>query len=454
MNMDVLALLLGGLLTLNIATSASAATLRFPEGFKWCVATAGHQIEGYNDNSDWWAWEQLPGKIRNGEKSGAASDHWNHLEEDTALMKAINVKQYRFSMEWAKIEPRPGEFSEEAAEHYRKELRLLADAGIEPMVTLFHWALPLWLADRGGWENPGTPALFERYARFVAQNIGPDVRDWITLNEPMVYTVTGYAGGITPPGKTDLKNIAKPVRNLLKGHALAYHALHQVAQQNGKSIRVGIAHHLRYFQAWKWWNPLDRFLTGIINQGFNWAFPEAVESGVMKLNFPFVMNIEEEIPGLAGTQDFFGINYYSRNRIKFSTTAPGYFELRSTPKTPRDDLDWETFPKGITTMVRQAIHRLGNKPVLITENGLADAADSRRSIFIRDHLAALHALISEGIGIEGYCHWSLIDNFEWTNGFGPRLGLYSIDYATQRRSPRLSAYYFSAIAESNSLETR
>ena len=425
------------------------AALAFPPHFQWCVATAAHQIEGGNTNSDWWAFEHESGKTK--DQSGEADDDWNRLAEDVQLLKDLHVNTYRFSVEWAKLEPEPGEWDENVAAHYREELQLLADAGIQPLVTLNHFTIPAWAAALGGWEWSGMPSAFEQYVGRVYRDIGPHVRDWITINEPTVLLSEGWVAGAWPPGKTDLKGIGVPAANIVRAHGLAYHKLHDLAAAAGRTVRVGLAHHLRIVQPYRAWDPLDREAASIEDSLFNWSVVDAVETGHLDLSVPFVVNFHEDIPEAKGTEDFYGINYYTRDFVKLAPLSPMLVERPVPPGAPVNDLGWEIYPEGIHDVIVQITHRHGVKPIIITENGLADAADSRRAKFLTDHLTALHQAIEEGYPVEGYCHWSLLDNFEWADGFTPRFGLYAVDYATQERTPRPSAALYSWIAAHDAL---
>ncbi len=424
----------------------------FPKDFKWCVATSAHQIEGGNVNSDWWDWELAPGHIKNGDRSGRAPDHWDHLEEDVKLLRDLNVGEYRFSMEWAKIEPRQGEWDWQAVEHYKTELALLRSAGIEPMVTLHHFTLPRWFAALAGWESEKAPELFARYAAFVQTHIGPEVHDWITINEPMVHLVQGYMSGYFPPGhKGGFKSVIPPMIGLLHSHAAAYHAMHAIAAQPGHTpIRIGLAHHLRIFDPPRGFHPFDSFLAGKFDHAFNWAFANAVETGKLKLWIPLAVRVNKRLPEVAGTQDFIGVNYYGRDIVHMRFSGMG-FELSVEKSSGVTDLGWEIYPHGFYRILKATAKRFPGKKIFITENGIADAKDDRRPKFLESHLTELAHAMREGVPVEGYCHWSLLDNFEWSDGFTPRFGLYEVDYATLARKPRPSALRFHDIALRNAL---
>jgi beta-glucosidase len=434
-----------------ISSSNLAQASSFPQGFKWCVATSAHQIEGHNLHSDWWEFEQRPGSIRDGKPSGVAADHWNRLEQDVELLAALNVQQYRFSIEWAKIEPRPGEWNLEALEHYRHELELLSERGIEPIVTLQHFTLPKWVADRGGFEWSGMPDAFMRYSEIVFSQIGSSVRDWITINEPQVVLAAGYIEGVHPPLKKDLKHVDRPAIGMVRSHALAYHRLHELARNRGQEIRIGMAHHLRVYEPASKWNPLDRFAARLLDDLGNWSMVDALETGVLRIRIPFTLNVQHEIPEARGTQDFVGVNYYSRDLIQLNLAAPGFLKRLVRKNAARNDLGWEIHPEGLYKILRAVNRRMPNRPILITENGTADHRDAFRSKFIVDHLAWLSRAINEGIPVENYCHWSFLDNYEWSEGFEPRFGLYEVNYSTQERTIRESGRVFSEIARTSRL---
>ncbi len=426
------------------AGASEAEFVQFPKNFKWCVATSGHQIEGENIHSDWWQWEQLKGKIANGDRSGFATNHWNLVDEDVRLISDLNVGYYRMSVEWSRLEPSPGVFSKEALEHYRHELHELLGRGIQPMITLNHFTLPIWVADRGGWEWKGMPAAFARFVEFVYRGLGNDVRDWITINEPMVEVAFGYIAGDFPPGKrNDDKAAVRAIEGMLRSHTLAYHLLHRLAAEQKRIIRVGLAHHFRIFDPKNATLP-DWLMTWMVDGSFNWAFPDAVQSGTLRLLLP--LPVIKSFRDLRKTQDFIGVNYYTRSLVDFSTLRhPNEFMLAAEGK-PVTDVGWEIYPEGIYRILKAVAKRYPGLPILVTENGLADKSDIQRLSFLKEHLYQLSRALKEGVPLDGYCHWSLLDNFEWTEGFQPRFGLYEVDYSTFERIPRLSARFFSHVA--------
>jgi len=435
--------------------SSSAAILKFPAGFKWCVATAGHQVEGGDVSSDWADWEKghfssgLP-HIKNGEVSGLTDDHWNHLESDTALLVDLGVGTYRFSIEWSKIEPAEGQYDLEAVAHYRREIALLHEKGINPMITLHHYTLPMWVAQKGGWDWKGIVDAFSRYTTYVYNNIAPDNRDFITLNEPTIQLGAGWVLGVFPPGKTDL-SIINPLTHMLEAHAASYHILHDLADARGAPIRVGIAHHLRIFDPYNHFNILERIAAGTLDEFFNWTFINAADTGQIHVKLSPHNIFNKKIKGLSHSQDFIGLNYYSRDIVKVNLFAKQKIKIEVKEGAPVSDEGWEIYPEGIYRLLKEMNHRYPKRPIFITENGIADGTDAQRPKFIYDHLKFVHQAIQEGVTVEGYCHWSSMDNFEWNMGTGPRFGLYSVDYATETRIPRASALLFSKIAADNAI---
>lgn len=426
----------------------------FPKGFAWCAATAAHQIEGGNSNSDWWEWE-TSGHTRSGDRSGAACDDWNRYAEDVQLLKDLGVTRYRLSVEWARIEPTSGHFDLQALRHYKDEIILLRKAGISPLVTLHHFTLPLWFAKNGGWEWEGAPAVFARYVTAVRDALEDEVQDWITFNEPSIFLSLGYLDGKFPPGKKDAAALGRALTQVMKSHALAYHILHDgKVAQSGKKIRVGLANAVLVLDPKISWSPIDKLLAHSADKKFNWAIPESLNTGVLKFSIPFQVSINLPIQGLQGAEDFFGLNYYTRNLVGFSFSAPHFISIapvEALDSTHRSDLGWEIYPEGFYRAMKTAHELKPDLPIMITENGIADAEDSRRKDFVTSHLQQVLRAIQDKIPVEGYCYWSLLDNFEWNDGFSPRFGLYKMDYATQKRTLRPSGIFYGEVIKKNSL---
>lgn len=399
-----------------------------PDSFLWGVSTAAHQIEGGNRWNDWASFEAEPGRIKEGHRSGRAADHWNRVAEDVGLIRELGAGAYRFSIEWSRVEPREGGWSEAAWAHYRDEVDLLRAAGIEPMVTLLHFTLPAWLAERGGLTAEDFAERFGRFAGEAAGRLGDAVDLWCTVNEPNVQMYQGYVEGVWPPAVRDPELAAQAFAGLIRGHTAAAKAVR--AEDPG--AEVGAAVNLIVFDPASRWSLPDWIAARQADAGFNWAFYDSIAAGRILFRLAGFPTIDEPLESLAGSADYFGINYYRRNRVWFTPGAPGLVRLEPGPG-PRSDTGVEIYPEGLLRLLRRAWQRY-ELPIYVTENGVADADDTLRADFVRAHAHAVARAIDEGIPVRGYFHWSLIDNFEWAEGFGPRFGLYRVDYDTLERS--------------------
>jgi len=338
-------------------------TFFFPRGFLWGTATAAHQVEGNNTNNNWSRWENEPGRILQDQKSGLACDWWGgRWEEDLQRARDSAQNAHRLSIEWSRIQPEPDRWDEEALSRYIEIIHWLKKNGFTPMVTLHHFTDPLWLTDLGGWENDDTPALFARFVRHVVTAFKEDVSLWITINEPNVYALSGWVEGVFPPGKHDLGLAARVLANLIRGHAAAYRVIHELQP----SARVGVATNYRSFSPANSLNLLDRLPLTIQNQIFNCAFNNCLTTGKLNLVLKKIT-----LPEAAGTQDFIGLNYYSRDVISFDPFLPG--ELFGKRRPPRGALLSPTgfianVPAGMWDGLKWA-HSY-ELPIYVTENGI------------------------------------------------------------------------------------
>lgn len=406
-------------------------------------ATAPYQIEGGAVNTDWHRWCMAPGKIKDKTTGEVACDHWNRLEEDVELLSNMHHQVYRFGIEWARIQPAAGAFDDDVLEHYRQELQLLKDKGIKPLVTLHHFVNPDWLFDMGGWERKDTADRFVRYVRYVVDGLADLVDEWVTINEPFVYVVQGYAFGIWPPGKHDAFTGFKVLKNMLHAHVEAYKVIHQIYSDRNKPVRVGLAHHMRNFDAYTPTNPLDILAARLANRVNNNLVFEGMMNG--KLLLPLGLG---QPWGKGRFCDFIGINYYTRDLVKFCFNPAGLFmKFITHPTNPRNDLGWEIYPHGLYRLLR-SLGRFG-LPIYITENGIADADDDQRPAFILRHLQVLQKARNEGVNVERYYHWSTMDNFEWAEGLSSRFGLVEVDYKTQERKIRHSGAMFAELCQTH-----
>jgi len=389
--------------------------LKFPDNFFWGTATSAHQIEGDNTNNDWWEAEQgslLP------HKSGKACDSYNRYEEDFDLAKAMGNNAHRFSIEWSRIEPEEGKFSEKAIEHYCKVLQALRARGLEPFVTLHHFTNPVWFSARGGWANERAPDYFALYVKYVAAHLGNDVKYWITMNEPVIVISKGHLSGKWPPfKKLDFLGCFRSSSNMAKAHNLAYETLNKIG---GK---VGIAKSINYLdQGGGALSPITALAVLVSRYIKNWWFLDKI----------------------ARHQDFIGINYYTRYKFSFKR---GFFD---DWKEKRSDFGWEIYPEGIYHVAKETYKRY-KKPIYITENGISDADDDQRAEFIKNHLKWLHKATEEGLDVRGYFYWSLLDNFEWAEGFTQRFGLVEVSFETFERKMRKSGELYGEVCRNNGL---
>jgi beta-glucosidase len=419
-------------------------TARFPDGFRWGTATSAYQVEGNNTASDWWKWEQQPGRIANGDRSGVACDWWRNAERDFDLMVGLYQNAARISIEWARLEPVEGRWDDAAVSRYIEMLRGLRDRGMEPLVTLNHFTLPQWVAERGGWVWGGIAQAFGAYAGRFAKAAAPLADFWLTLNEPVGHLISAYLLGRFAPGKTHPHALVRALINSVRAHAAAYHAVHD-AQPAG---RVSVAAYLRPVEPANPHSRVGRWLARQIDHAVNWMYLDALTTG--RLAGPGGLAIR--IPEAAGTMDYIGVNYYTRSRVAFDLRRPRQLFVRDSPPegaTVSDGGYSECYPDGLLTVLREV--RRFNLPIYVTENGLPDADDDLRPRFIVEHLSRIAQAIGEGCPVHGYYHWSIVDNFEWADGWNLRFGLYALDRATQIRTPRPSAELYREICRHNAL---
>ncbi len=417
--------------------------LRFPAGFMWGTATASHQVEGSNTNNNWYAWENTPGKIKGGHKSGLACDWWGgRWQEDLDRAAAGGQNAHRFSVEWSRVQPACDRWDEAALDAYRQMAQGMVDRGLTPMVTLHHFSDPLWLMAQGGWENDTTPEKFAAFAIKVVTALKDLVHLWITTNEPNGYVANGYVFGVFPPGKHDQIAAYKVMRNLVRGHAAAYHAIHQIQPE----ARVGVAHSYRPLRVARPWFPLDWWARSFVDLNYNQAFAHAVAGGKLK----FLSRVEK-IPAAAHSQDFLGLNYYSVDEIMFTLKPAQLFLDRRFPHGSEVS---ETgfvanIPGGLYDSVRWA-HQFG-LPILITENGVEGNGDDLRQRYILEHIYQAWRAVDHRFQVEGFFYWTLVDNFEWERGWTQCFGLWGLTPETQERHWRPSVDLYSAICRENGI---
>lgn len=457
------------------------SSYKFPEGFLWGVATSHFQVEGHPlENcrrlSDWANWTKEEGKIFDQSTADRACEFYARYESDIELCEKLNLNSFRLSLNWPAMCPGPGhqyDKDDPSLQTYKAMLQLLKAKGFKTFVTLFHFTLPAWLAEIGGWNNELAIEEFERFAEFVAGELGEYVDFWLTINEPLAYVYQGYIAGDWPPGyRANYIAGFECVRNLLVAHARAYKSIHRACPY----AKIGITHHWMSFAPRNKWNPLDHLVKFMRDSVFNHCFMSALHTGKLRFPWPAVFdyrlrNLSGEIPGLKGTIDFIGVNYYTRQFCEFAFRWPlDLFGVKSAmTEHETSGLGWEVYPQGLYDLL---VHELkpyrydekgGLRDIYITENGHANIfeaeltegdwslEDHGRVRYLVSHLMSLYRAIADGANVKGYLHWSLLDNFEWAEGLRARFGLVRVSYPTLQRTLRKSAHIYAKIAAMNAL---
>lgn len=403
----------------------------FPPQFLWGTATSAHQVEG-NCTNNWSIWEN-PQTIHDGSLSGNACDHWNLYQDDIRCMKKLGVNAYRFSIEWSKIEPEEGVFDSDALAHYQKVCAALIHANITPMITLHHFTHPVWFEKKGGFEKQENNAYFVRFCTVVFNALQDKVPFWCTINEPNTYAFQSYFTGMFAPGVKNIQRAVIVLKNMLDAHVQVYHTLKKIDSH----AQVGIAYNITQFKPYRRWDPLLRIVCALAEHCFNTLALQFLTNGEMVYTIPCVFNVSHTNKNAPTSLDFFGLNYYSYIKLDWQLDAKNPLVPRYTNNEIMTDLPYPIFPEGFYDAI-QKVSCL-NVPIYITENGIADAVDDRRELFIKRYLYVLSHAIKNGYDIRGYFYWSLMDNFEWCEGFQPRFGLYQVDYRSQKRMLRPSA---------------
>jgi len=449
----------------------------FPRGFRFGAATSAYQIEGdpLADGagpSIWHDFSHEPGRIADGSNGDAACGHYRRMREDVALMASLGLSVYRFSVAWARVLPQgTGAVNAAGLDFYDRLVDALLGHGIEPMLTLYHWDLPSALQARGGWQHPDSPQWFADYAECVAGRLGDRVRYWITLNEPWVIAVLGHYLGEHAPGIRDAAAHVQVMHQLVHAHAAAELRLRAMlpAGQIGVAVNLAPQHPASDLEA-------DQRAAGRRDAWFNHWFLDAVLRG----RYPHVLlqpdngpgfgpewpmallrRLQEELPSPA-RPDFLGINYYSRERVR---ADPADALLGAAPLPPAalgapvTTMGWEIYPAGLTETLEGVTGRYGRLPLWVTENGAAcpdrvrdpngdiegAIVDTDRIHYLSTHLHAAAAAMAQGVDLRGYCVWSLLDNFEWALGYGPRFGLVEMLRGSLERRRKFSARWYQSL---------
>jgi beta-glucosidase len=409
-------------------------TSTFPDGFLWGVATAAHQVEGNNVDSDAWFLEHLPGTIF-AEASGDAIDHYHRYREDIALIASLGFTSYRFSLEWARIEPEEGQFSTAELEHYRRVLETCHDHGLTPVVTFHHFTSPRWLLAAGGWEDPRTPELFARYCSKVMEHLGSLIGVACTLNEPNLPWLLAAIG----IGGTDSAERAQVPIWAAAAERLGIDAARVAPFQfsaTDAGFEVKLAAHRAARAAIKAHRPGLMVGWTLANSDVQAGEGGSERAGQVR------RHVNERFLEVSREDEFVGIQTYGRHVFG----AEGL--CGAAPGMPVNQMGEEVYPEGLEATIREAA-RVAGVPVIVTENGLATDDDEQRLAYLATATAGVASCLADGIDVRGYIAWTAFDNFEWVFGYRPTFGLIAVDRTTQQRSPKPSAHWLGATARAN-----
>ncbi|RUL63025.1 beta-glucosidase [Dyella dinghuensis] len=439
---------------------------RFPADFVWGAATSAYQIEGSPladgaGPSIWQRFAHTPGMMANGDTGDVACDHYHRYKDDVQLMRALGLKSYRFSLAWGRVLPEgTGRINQKGLDFYSRLVDELLENGIEPNATLFHWDLPAALDDRGGWLNRDSADWFAEYASVVFKALDGRVKLWSTINEPWVVTDGGYLHGVLAPGHRNKYEAPIAAHNIMRASGAGIQAYRAVGKH-----QIGVVFNIEpKYPASD--NPKDLAATRRAQAYMNEQFADPALLGSYP---PELKDIFEDAwPDFPSDDfsltkqpvDFVGINYYTRSVVRHDRRAYPQIGKRVYQRnTTHTETSWEVYEKGLKDTLVWFKDRYGDVPIYVTENGAAFydppvaesdiVQDPLRIDYLRKHLRALHESIEAGVNVKGYYAWSLLDNLEWSLGFSKRFGLYHVDFATQKRTPKASAKFYANVIQTH-----
>ena len=443
-------------------------TITFPEGFLWGAATSSYQIEGSPladgaGPSNWHRYTHMPGMVLNGDTGDVACDHYNRFREDILLMRELGLKAYRFSISWSRILPEgTGRMNQKGIDFYSRLVDGLLESGIEPFATLYHWDLPAALDDRGGWVNRDIASWFAEYAEVMFQALDGRIRHWATLNEPWVVADAGYLYGVHAPGHRSRFEAPLVSHNLMRAHGAAVSLYRSIGKH-----QIGLVVNLepKYPASEK---AEDRNATRLADAYMNRQYLDPLFKGSYPEEMAEMFEDAwpefpaEDFDSIRQPIDFLGINYYTRGIMKADPAS----HVEKATRVKNDyathmTIGWEVFPQGLTDILLQVRNQYGDIPIYITENGSTFydppvAEDDRledplRVSYLRKHLGAIHEAIGKGVNLKGYFAWSLLDNFEWGQGYSKRFGIVHVDFSTQKRTVKNSGRLYQEVIRNNGL---
>lgn len=400
-------------------------SISFPPDFLWGAATAAHQVEGGLHNN-WSVFEESRGL----EKSGEACDHWNRWKEDFEMLSELGLTTYRFSIEWSRLEPEPGKWDSAPLQVYSDMVDDLLNRGIRPVVTLHHFSHPAWWEDRGGFSKKENLPEFIAYCERVFETLSDRVDVWCTINEPTVFSSMGYTLGQFPPGHRSIRQTLRIMRNLMRAHAALYASL----KSRRPDASIGVAKNVTLFDPLNRWSPIDWAVARLLDWLWSGAWQRGILSGRM---------LGSRVRGSKNSLDFIGLNYYTHFLTGLFMPTTGELAFARRENEVSTEFGYPMYAEGF----RRAIEKVSvlNVPIEITENGVADSNDVLRPEHLMRHLWVLSEAISDGYDIKSFHHWSLMDNFEWAEGYSMRFGLYEVDFDTQERNLRKSGELYRKI---------
>jgi beta-glucosidase len=413
----------------------------FGEDFVFGVATAAYQIEGGQldgrQSSIWDTFAATPGNTRNGESGVMACDHYFRWKNDLDLIRDGGFDAYRFSFAWPRLIPEgTGPVNPQGVDFYDRLIDGMLERNLRPFATLYHWDLPSALQDRGGWMNRDIAGWFSEYAAVIARKFGDRLASIATLNEPWCSAYVGHFIGRHAPGYRDIRACARAMHHVMYAHGKGIEALRAEGCRN-----LGIVTVLKDMQAASS-SPEDIAATRIEDALFNRWYMD----GLFKSQYPedLVAILEPHLPArwqddlsvVSRPLDWIGINYYTRQICQHDPSAPLWHSKRIVGDREKNDLGWEIYPEGLTQVLTRVAREYTKLPIYVTENGITEGDDTRRVDFYDKHLTALRATLAAGVDVRGYFAWSLLDNYEWAEGYTPRFGIVHTDYATQTRTPK------------------
>jgi len=428
-----------------IAGGYGMSKITFDKDFLFGVAGASFQFLGCGNSPqvNWCFKSQTPG-VADGLSSGKACDFWKYLPDDIKRMKDLGVKAFRFSFEWADVEPEQGKIDAAAIERYHKFFAELAQAQIEPWMTLHHFTQPKWFEDRGGFECEDNVIYFIDFCKLMVREFGDKVTWWGTFNEPGIYVMQSYINGKWVPGKNCLKSAGFVLKNMLQTHVRLYKELKEI----NPAIKIGFMHNIMPFHPYTKWNLFERIYCYYANHVLHDSITNFFKNGLFSFKVPFKVSIQANNIDAPLSYDFFGMNYYTSFMMRMRLSFKKMFSMECHTLVEKNDERYCVHSEGLYHAIKK-IHKEitgpRNIPIYITENGIADTQDYYRATFIEHTLKALHRAVEEKCDVRGYFYWSLLDNFEWDEGYAKRFGLYEVDFETQERKLRKGAQVFKDI---------